>query len=145
MVAFARKSVASANKGESAFGIESDRLVVIGDSPVVVAGLGICIALANKGSVACSRFGFCSFALLLLRRRPKSSNSLSLDFLTLALSFRLGRCSCLALLLRCQLLFPCLLQLAVGFRLGRSAIFLGFKFGLLHAHMPNECVAAHAN
>src|SRR5262249_1780548 len=90
---------------------------------VVVAGLGICITLADKGSVACSRFGFRSFALLLCR--PESSNSLLLDFLTLALSFRLGRCSCLALLLRCQPLFPCLLQFAVGFRLGRSAIFLG--------------------
>src|SRR5262249_56870465 len=112
VVAFVRKSVASANKGESAFGIEADRLVVFGDGPVVVAGLGICIALADKGSVACSRFGFRSFALLL--RRPESSNSLLLDFLTLALSFRLCRCSCLALLLRCQLLFPCLLQLAVG-------------------------------
>ena len=47
---------------ESAFGIEADRLVVIGDGPIVVAGLGICIALANKGSVACSRFGFRSKA-----------------------------------------------------------------------------------
>jgi len=90
------------------------------------------------------------FALLL--RRLESSNSLLLDFLTLALSFRLGRRS-LALLLRCQPLFPCLLHLAVGFRLGRpaifllgrSAIFLRFKFGLLHARMPNECVAAHTN
>ena len=53
--------------------------------------------------------------------------------------------TCLALLFRCQPLFPCLLQLAVSLGLGRSAIFLLLKFGLLHTHMPNECVAAHAN
>jgi hypothetical protein len=133
VVAFVRKSVASANKGESAFGIEADRLVVIGDGPVVVASLGICIALADKGSVACSRFGFRSFALLLLRR-PESSNSLLLDFLTLALSFRLGRCSCLALLLRCQPLFPCLLQLAAGFRSNS----LGLYACKLHYLTPRE-------
>src|SRR4029077_5699546 len=122
---FVRISVAPANKGESAFGIESNRLVVIGDGPVVVAGLGICIALADGGGVRGSRFGLRSFALLL--RRPESSYSLLLDFLTLALSFRLARCSCLALLLRCQPWFPCLLQLAVCFRLGFFAIFIRFK------------------
>ena len=80
-------SFAPASKGESAFGIESDRLVVIGDGPVIVAGVGICSALADQGRVACSRLGFSSIALLL---RPESSDSLLLGFLTLALSFRLG-------------------------------------------------------
>jgi hypothetical protein len=90
------------------------------------------------------------FAPLLLRL--SGSLPLLLGFLTLALRFGLGHCSCLTLLLRCQPLFPCLLQLAVSFRLGcssiflgRSAIFIRFKFGLLHTQMPNECVAAHAN
>jgi hypothetical protein len=81
-----------------------------------------------------SRFGFRSFALLL--RRPESSNSLLLDFLTLALSFRLGRCSCLALLLRCQLLFPCLLQLAVGWYLSSFASPTGLEIYAKHARPP---------
>jgi hypothetical protein len=88
--------------------------------------------LADQGSVACSRFDLRSFALLL--RCPESGNSLLLDFLTLALSFRLGRCSCLALLLCCQPLFPCLLQLAAGFRSNS----LGLYACKLHYLTPRE-------
>src|SRR5262249_13866161 len=115
------------------------RLVVIGDGSIILAGFGICIALADQGSVAFPRLGFSPLALLLLRRRPESSDALLLGLLTLALSVRLGRCcSCVAFLLHCQPLFLRLLHLAVSIRLSL------LKFGLEHT-MSNECVGAHAN
>src|SRR5215471_10875814 len=122
IVAFVRISDAPVTDGESAFGVKSDRLGVISEGAFVIAGLRICIAFADKGSVACSCFGFLSFAFLL--RRPQSNHSLLFGFLTLALSFGLGRCSCPALLLCCQALFLRLLHLAVSCRFSRSAIFL---------------------
>ena len=67
-----RKCVASANKTDNVFGIEFNRVVVIGDGFIIVAGVGICIALADRGSVARLRLGFSAFARLLLS--PENSD-----------------------------------------------------------------------
>ena len=49
MVAFVRISVAPVPKGDGAFGIESDRLVKIGDGPVIIALVRINLASVPKG------------------------------------------------------------------------------------------------
>ena len=121
MVAFVRISIAPVPKGETAFGIEPDRLVKIGDGPVIVAGVGNCIALADQGRVARTRLGFGSFAVIFGR-----SDSLLLGFLISAVSFCLSQR--LAFLPRLKKRLPLLfgfLTLALSFRLGlRSRIAL---------------------
>src|SRR5215813_988185 len=98
VVAFFRISDAPVVKSASDLRIESNGLAVGCDSPVIGAVVGICDALAHKGSIARSRLCFSLFAPLLLR--PDSGEPLLLGFLTLALRFRLSCRFRLALLLR---------------------------------------------
>src|SRR5262249_58486370 len=100
VVAFVCIGVTSANKSNNVFGIECNRVVVVGDGFIIIAGIGICIALADQGSVARLRLAFSAFARLLLS--PESSDWWLLSFPTLTLVLRVGRRSRLALLLRCQ-------------------------------------------
>src|SRR5262249_13578024 len=98
VVTFFPISEAPVLKSASDLRLESNGLAVGCDSPVIGAVVGICDALAHKGSIARSRLCFSLFAPLLLR--PDSGEPLLLGFLTLALRFRLSCRFRLALLLR---------------------------------------------